>query len=131
MKKKLTTLLLMMATLLMLAAGCSGGKSDPIVGDWSATKIKAAGIELDLATFAEQAGMEISAEFTFTNDGKFNGTVTNGEESETSDDGTWKATDNGYDLTIDDETITATLTEGELTMNIEGVEMVFEKGKEK
>ena len=81
MKKKLTTLLLMMATLLMLAAGCSGGKSDPIVGDWSATKIKAAGIELDLATFAEQAGMEISAEFTFTNDGKFNGTVTNGEEA--------------------------------------------------
>lgn len=59
------------------------------------------------------------------------GTVTNGEESETSDDGTWKATDNGYDLTIDDETITATLTEGALTMNIEGVEMVFEKGKEK
>lgn len=123
MKKKIAVILTAMLMVVFALTACGGSKADPVVGTWNATKIKMAGMEITLEEFAEQTGQEISMSLEFTADGKIKADAM-GQTS----DGEWKAKDDGkYDVTLDGETEELALEDGKLTLDIEGVQAVFEK----
>lgn len=124
MKKRMTALVLAVAMIVLALAACGGGsKPDAIVGKWNASKIKAAGVEVDLEEFAEQMGQEISISIEFKEDGKLTA-----DAMGVSSEGTWKAKDGGkYDVTIDEETEEVSVANNEMTLEIEGNSVVFTK----
>lgn len=122
MKKKIALILTAMLMLMFALTAC-GSKTDPIVGNWKATKMKMAGVDISLEEFSEQTGQDVSMSLEFTADGKIKGNAM-GQTAE----GDWKAKDGGkYDVTIDDETEELVLEDGLLTLGIEGVQAIFEK----
>ena len=121
---KALSLLLAIVCLLSLAA-CGGGDSP--AGTYKLTKMNAAGVEMDLEQLAEQLGLDVSDMLfsaTLQEDGTF---IIDGEALGMSMEGTWKQVSGGVDLTINGETITATIKGGELTMEQDGMSLTFKK----
>ena len=120
MKKNVSKILvvLLLMTALMALVSCGGSKSQ-FEGTWNAVKVEVSGIEMTL----EEVGMTFSIDFAA--DGKVTAT-TNGKSD---GEGTWE--EYGDTVTIESagETMTGTLEDGTLTLEISGVKFFLEKAE--
>jgi outer membrane biogenesis lipoprotein LolB len=119
--KRVVSVFVLVMLACTLFAGCSK-KKDVIIGKWSLTEMAG----LTLKELAEQ--MQITEEdmetiLTFSEDGK--GTQLSGGKEE---DLTWKNDGETYSVVLSKEmTVTATIADNILTMDIAGQEAKFEK----
>ncbi|MGI6498395.1 MAG: lipocalin family protein [Oscillospiraceae bacterium] len=130
MAKKWKPVALVMSILLMMGmvlTGCGGNNADPIVGKWKLTNMEVGGATIDVQTFIEEyaqgedaSQMDIS--FEMKEDGVFTGLVA-GEAAE----GTWKKEADGYTLTVDGQDQSATVKDGKLVFEEDGMKMIFTK----
>lgn len=120
MKKNVSKILvvLLLMTALLALVSCGGSKSQ-FVGTWNATEVEVSGTQMTL----EDVGMTFS--INFEEGGKVTAT-TNGESD---GEGTWE--EDGDTVTIESagETMTGTLEDGKLTLEISGVTFILEKAE--
>lgn len=139
MNKILRAVVALLAAVLFASfAGCGGGggggakAEDNFVGVWTihSTQIDGETMEAEaLNEMFEMLGMNVEDMFKleFKEDGNFSLAFEFGEDSEAFD-GTWKAKDaNTVEMTAEGNTITATLSDGLLTLDQDGSTMVFKK----
>ena len=114
--------ILLVLVLVLSATAC--GKSDfskNFVGSWEITGVEAEGMTISgemLAQFGMVGEMELRA----------NNTLTIEILEEDATEGKWEAKDAAkISITIDEDTVECALADGKLTMEIEGVKMVFTK----
>ncbi|MCR5134732.1 MAG: hypothetical protein K6B12_03765 [Clostridiales bacterium] len=112
--KILVVLLLMTAVLGLVACG---GSESQFVGTWNATEIEAYGVTMA----PEDAGLTFS--ITFEKDGKVTA-LTNGEAD---GEGTWEEDGDTVTITSNGETMSGTLEDGVLTLDISGIVFKLEK----
>lgn len=125
--RKLFALVLSAVMLISITAcgNSSADPNDPIIGEWEMTAMNAGGVTMTMEEIAV-LGVDMSIEIDMKADGKLDATVAQGGQTETSD-GKWEANGDNYSVTLDGETVDATLTDGKLSMEIEGSEAIFEK----
>ena len=121
MKKKIFVLFL--CCLIALSALACGKKAPDAAGTWKAKTISGMGMDLDIEAFGEQMGVsDMKMELELKEDGT--AVFDSGEETE---EGSWKLEGNAFTLAVGDEAMTGTLEDGKLTLEEDGMSIVFEK----
>ncbi len=112
MKKKLLSLVVVCAMIFMVV-GCSSNSDSPYLGQWNATEIS-------------MAGIDVSSQMSMTFDFKADGKVTMSFDGE-SQDIDWSETENGVDVK-DSTTTVSFVKEGEtLKGEYSGMTLVLQK----
>lgn len=128
MKRRSMISVLLMLVMVVAMMGC-GKKAPAIVGTWTAAKMEAAGVSLDLEELAKQAGDAGSA-LKITMEVKEDKTYVVDYDGET-ENGTWEENGDKFTLTINDETQDVTIKDNEmvLEMDVEGqtAKIIFTK----
>lgn len=133
MKKSIWSKLLCMALVLMMVfslAAC--GKKDSgssAAGTYNLQEISASGVTMnmeDLKASLGDAAKDLDFAIVLGEDGKFSLDMTAFDPS-MSLEGTWEEKDGSIELTVDGETISASLKDGVLTMEEEGTSLTFKK----
>ena len=117
---KRTLAMCLMGILLIVALSACGKKTSPAVGTWSLKEATT----MDVTEFleaSETGGQNLT--ITMKEDGSFSSDL--GEDS---DKGTWKLEKEALTVTnADGDTLTGTVSDGKLTLSLDGVDLVFTK----
>lgn len=126
---KMLSLALVFVCVIGLAA-CGGGGDTSAAGTYKLQTIEMSGMSMDLEQLAETAGVsadEMAINLDLKSDGNFTLDMSALEAADMSMSGTWEASGSNITLTVEGETINATLKDGVITMAEEGVSMTFKK----
>lgn len=125
---KMLSLALVFVCVIGLAA-CGGGDASA-AGTYRLQTIEMAGMSMDLEQLAETAGVsadDMAINLDLKSDGNFSLDMSALEAADMSMSGTWEASGSDIKLTVDGQTMTATLKDGVITLAAEGVSMTFKK----
>ncbi len=125
MKKRIACLLLGIVTALVLLAGCGGGKGGaaPVVGDYKLASVEVEGMSIDVDQYAEMSGQtDLEMSISIKDGGEFSMDVA-GQQAE----GTWEYEEPVCTLTVDGDPMDCEYADGKLTMDFDGMKMIFEK----
>ncbi|MCI8549337.1 MAG: hypothetical protein HFI68_01880 [Lachnospiraceae bacterium] len=125
MKKRIAAFVLVMAMVVLALAGCGGKDSSaPVVGKWKLTSIEAAGMTMSVDEFLSMSGMsDTTNEMEIKSNGKFSMEMV-GEKGT----GKWEWKEPICTLTDEaGDSVEAEYKDGKLSMDLEGVLMIFEK----
>ncbi len=134
MKKRVTKLLSVLLALVCMFSlvACGGGSGEDVSGSYSLQTLEMQGMSMDMEAIKktmEDAGQDASSiniSIDLEAGGSFKLNMDDFDQS-MSMNGTWKSTSGGVELTVDGETLSATLADGVLTLEEEGVKMTFKK----
>ena len=126
---KMLSLALVFVCVIGLAA-CGGGGDTSAAGTYRLQTIEMSGMSMDLEQLAETAGVsadDMAINLDLKSDGNFALDMSALDAADMSMSGTWEASGSNIKLTVEGETINATLKDGVITLAEEGVSMTFKK----
>lgn len=127
--KMISLVLVLMLVVSMAACGSSGSKFS---GTYKLESIEQAGISMNVDEFIKQMSelmgedVDFDMSLTINDDGSLKMTANMFGESEDAE-GTWEADGDNLNLTIDGDTQVATYKDGKISMEAEGMHVVFAK----
>lgn len=128
--KKTVSIMLAALLLVVMGACTSGGAAgdgNTAAGTYKMKSMTIAGQTLDMEALASAGGYNVDDfKVELKDGGEFSMTFLAGEDSQTVS-GTWEADGNKISMTVEGETMEATLDGNKLTLSQEGTELTFEK----
>lgn len=126
---KVLSLMLALVCVMGLAACGDKGGSSSAAGVYNFQTLEMGGMSMDMDQMIESGMLaedDVKITLDLKSDGNFTLDMSALDESQ-SMDGTWKENGGNIELTVEGETITATLADGVITMAAEGLTMTFKK----
>lgn len=136
MKKSFWTkmLSLMLVLVCVISMTACGSKKSDVIGAYKLQTIEMEGVSMDIEELVSylgeegEEGADLNIILDIQDGGKFKLDMSSLDDS-LSGEGTWEEADGKLKLTVEGETIEATLKDGVITMAEEGTSMTFAKQK--